>query len=171
MKKQQGTFSIELTFVLIGMTALLFFIFDLGLQVIQKSQLHRTSYSLVSILKERKAFYSPNSRVTNWDINQSQAQQILDMAKRLQGNSAQLRVNIGFKSGEKTEVKFYAGDLSIPCQSVPIGNNMTEGGKHDLNVYRVTVCKKVPAFYEKAMTADTAKTSRVISSTSIFVGR
>ena len=54
MKYQNGVFSIELAFVLLGMCAFLFFIFDLGFQVVQKSQLHRASYSLASVLKERK---------------------------------------------------------------------------------------------------------------------
>ncbi|MGF1691812.1 tight adherence pilus pseudopilin TadF [Photobacterium kagoshimensis] len=171
MKNQKGTFSIELALVLIGMTALLFFIFDLGYQVIQKSQLHRTSYSLVSVLKERKAFYSPNSRITNWGINQSQADQVLKMAKRLQGEKATLRISIGLKSGTKDEVKYYAGDASIKCDSRPLIPKITEGDKHGLNVYRVTICKKVPAFFEKAVTSDENKTDRILSSTSLFVGR
>lgn len=169
-KKQKGTFAIELALVLVGMTALLFFIFDLGYQVIQKSQLHRVSYSLVSVLKERKAFYSPNPRDTNWDITQSQADQMLAMATNLQV-SKNIRVNIGFKSGNSNEIKFYAGDASIQCDSKPIPNSMTQGSKHDLNVYRVTICKKVPAFYEKAVTNNDKKTTRILTSTSVFVGR
>ncbi|MDO6498439.1 tight adherence pilus pseudopilin TadF [Photobacterium sanguinicancri] len=165
---QKGTFSIELSFVLLAMAVLLFFIFDLGFQVIQKSQLNRTSYSLVSVLKERKAFYSPNSRDTNWTINQSQADQMLQMAKKLQGNNADIRVSIGFKSGSQAEVSLSAGDNSLTCDSRPIPNTMTQGSKRDLNVYRVTICKKVPAFYEAAFLSNK---NRVLSSTSVFVGR
>ncbi|PSW23172.1 hypothetical protein C9I94_16230 [Photobacterium swingsii] len=169
--RQKGTFSIELSFVLLAMAVLLFFIFDLGFQVIQKSQLNRTSYSLVSILKERKAFYSPNPRDTNWTINQSQANQMLQMAKKLQGNNADIRVSIGHKSGSQSEIILSAGDNSLNCDSRAIPNTMTQGSKRDLNVYRVTVCKKVPAFYEVAFLSNKTNKNRVLSSTSVFVGR
>jgi len=172
MNKQKGVFSIELAFVLLGMCAFLFFIFDLGFQVVQKSQLHRTSYSLASVLKERKAFFTKGTRATNWDINADEAREMLQIAQNLLGQGKDdLRVNIGFKSGKKPEQSFFAGNGDIKCDAKSIGDDITEGSKHDLNVYRVTLCRRVPAFFEKAIAGQADKESRVLQSTSLFVGR
>ncbi len=172
ISNQKGVFAIEMAFVLLAMTAFLFFIFDLGFQVVQKSQLHRTSYALVSVLKERKAFYTEKFRNTNWDIDELQAEQMLKIAKELQANDkSPLRINIGFKNGVKDEQNLSYGDSSITCDAKPIPNSMTQGTKHDLNVYRVTVCKRIPAFYEKTIGSQPDKTDRVLNSTSTFVGR
>ena len=172
MNKQKGVFSIELSFVLIGICALLFFIFDLGYQVVQKSQLSRTSYSIASVLKERKAFFTKGTSATNWDINANEVQEMLHIAQNLLGkNKDDLRVNIGFKSGKRVEQTYQAGNSEIACSAQSIGNDITEGSKHDLNVYRVTVCRRVPAFFEKAIAGQVDKDSRVLKSTSLFVGR
>ncbi|SON51896.1 tight adherence pilus pseudopilin TadF [Vibrio tapetis] len=172
IKNQKGVFSIELAFVLLGMTAFLFFIFDLGFQVIQKSQLNRTSYAMVSVLKERKGFYTKGTRSTNWDINQTQAKEMYQMARRLlDAKQTDIRVNIGFKSGKKNEFSLTAGDSSIPCNAAQMTNELVDGSKHDLNVYRVTVCRRVPVFFEKVIGDDNEKDDRVLQSTSIFVGR
>ena len=174
MKNQNGVFSIELAFVLLGMCAFLFFIFDLGFQVVQKSQLHRASYSLASVLKERKDPFewAPNKGKVKMDISSSEAKKIHTMAQRLLGTGKDdLRVNIGFKSGSKPEQIFKAGNGSIECDAQPINNKMTEGSHSDLNVYRVTVCRRVPAFFEKAIAGQADKDSRVLQSSSLFVGR
>ena len=147
ISNQKGVFAIEMAFVLLAMGFLLLFIFDLGFQVIQKSQLQRTSYALVSILKERKAFYSSASK-SNWDINSDQATQLLKIAKKLQVNdNSSLRINIGFKDGMKKEEELWAGPSSIICDAKPIPNSMVKGAQNDLKVYRVTVCKRIPAFF------------------------
>lgn len=172
MNRQRGVFSIELSFVLLGMCAFLFLIFDLGFQVVQKSQLHRASYSLASVLKERKAFFTPDMRTTKWDINAQEAQDIYQMARQLLGNKRDdIRVSIGFKKGKNEEQVFTAGNSGIECDEKPIVDEITEGSKHDLNVYRVTVCRRVPAFFEKAIGGNADKDSRVLQSTSLFVGR
>ncbi|MDC5818719.1 tight adherence pilus pseudopilin TadF [Vibrio europaeus] len=175
MKYQKGVFSIELAFVLLGMCAFLFFIFDLGFQVVQKSQLHRASYSLASVLKERKDPFEWNFESKGkkkMDISIGEAKKIHTMAQRLLGTSNNdLRVNIGFKSGNKPEQIFKAGNGSIQCDAKPITNKMTEGSHRDLNVYRVTVCRQVPAFFEKAIAGEVNKDSRILQSSSLFVGR
>lgn len=172
MKRQRGVFSIEMVFVLFGMGMFLFFLFDSGYQIVQTSQLNRASYALVSVLKERSAFFSRGSKTIRWEIDGDQAVQIQQMAQQLLGeNSANVRVNIGLKSGAKPEQNQLAGNSAIPCPASPIASSLSYGGKFPLNVYRVTVCRRVPAFFERAVLGDSQQTSRVLQSTSLFVGR
>ncbi|MDC5805647.1 tight adherence pilus pseudopilin TadF [Vibrio europaeus] len=172
MRYQKGVFSIELSFVLLGMCVFLFFIFDLGFQVVQKSQLHRASYSLASVLKERKDPFEWSNDKKKADISLGEAIKIHRMAEiLLDSDNDDLRVNIGFKSGAQDEQIFRAGNSDIQCDAQRITDDMTDGSHRDLNVYRVTICRRVPAFFEKAISGQANKDSRVLQSTSLFVGR
>ncbi|EOU2462852.1 tight adherence pilus pseudopilin TadF [Vibrio navarrensis] len=172
MKRQRGVFSIELVFVLFAMGMFLFFIFDSGYQVVQSSLLNRTSNSLVSVLKERSAFFSQRSQSIRWELDSQQASQIHQMALRLLAErSDNVRVSIGLKSGVKSEQVFTAGNNSISCNAKPIQNAFPEDSQSSLNIYRVTVCRRVPAFFENGVLGDAQKTSRILQSTSLFVGR
>lgn len=62
--KQQGAFTVELAFVLFFTSALLIFTGDIALQLLNRMNLDRVSYSLVNILKERTRFYEENPIVT-----------------------------------------------------------------------------------------------------------
>lgn len=79
-RKQSGVFAIELAFILVAMSASLYFCFDLGYQQMNKSKLERVSYSLVSLLKERSLFYSGQPKNTG-----EEARELRNLGSRLLG--------------------------------------------------------------------------------------
>ncbi|AQS38109.1 hypothetical protein Sps_02962 [Shewanella psychrophila] len=68
--KQQGSFTVELAFVLFFTSALLVFTGDIALQLLNRVNLDRVSYSLVNILKERTRFYEEKPIVTASEVDE-----------------------------------------------------------------------------------------------------
>ncbi|MGF1692155.1 tight adherence pilus pseudopilin TadF [Photobacterium kagoshimensis] len=178
INKQKGVFSIELAFVLIGMTSCLYFCFDLGFQQIRKSQLERTAHSLVSLLKERSLFY-PSSRGQQFHtrIQESQAQQLqLIGAKLLNSKVEDVSVIIEERLSGKHHLTRQALSPEVNCAppfslaSKKLDITREKQDKY-APIYQVTICQRIPAWFERIMGNDPKKTDRILTSYSTFIGR
>lgn len=173
--RQQGVFSIEMAFVLLGMGACLYFCFDLGYQQIRKSQLERVSYSLVSLLKERSLFYSDDQTQPNYRPNSQETEQLQRLAARfLNVKTDDVSVIVESRvSGRRVVFKKLASN--VPCElNYPLNQSLavSSGGKKaEAPIYQVTVCQIVPAWFERIVGNQADKNDRVLSAHSTFVGR
>lgn len=177
IKKQRGVFSIEMVFVLIGMTACLYFCFDLGFQQIRKSQLERTSHSLVSLLKERTLFYSPKNNTTNYRISPDQAKQLRTIGARLL-NTTEEHVSVVIEARVKGRYlsSQYALAPQLNCSATKSLNTKDLDVKRERNnsyapIYQVTICQRVPAWFERVIGNEPDKKDRVLTAHSTFIGR
>lgn len=178
INKQRGVFSIEMAFVLIGMTACLYFSFDLGFQQIRKSQLERTSHSLVSLLKERTLFYKqPRNKTPNYMLSPEQAQQLRTVgAKLLNTTEDHVSVVIEARINGTYQSSQHALAPQLNCTSVKPLKNTALDVKREKHgsfapIYQVTVCQRVPAWFERVMGNQPNKHDRVITAHSTFIGR
>jgi tight adherence protein F len=170
--KQSGVFSIELAFVLVGMSAALYFCFDLGFQQTKKSQLERVSYSLVSVLKERKLFFESKDLNTGKEASQlhNLAAHLLNVDKSKVAVTIERRVG---KEGQRRNITETSGQFVCATKDsldsrfdIPL-----EKSKKVAPVYQVTVCQQVPAWFERAIGKDKQKTERILTANSAFLGR
>ncbi|OAN12988.1 hypothetical protein A3K86_15060 [Photobacterium jeanii] len=176
--KQKGVFSIEMVFVLMGMTACLYFCFDLGFQQIRKSQLERAAHSLVSLLKERSLFYNKSSsKQAKYIITSGQAQQLRTVGARLL-NTTEDNVSIVIESRVNSNYTSPSVALApqLNCVSPkPLSNNTLdvkrERSGSSAPIYQVTICQRVPAWFERVMGNEPKKKDRVITAHSTFIGR
>ncbi|MGF1834981.1 tight adherence pilus pseudopilin TadF [Photobacterium sanguinicancri] len=176
-KKQKGVFAIEMAFVLLGMCAVLYFCFDLGYQQIRKSQLERVSYSLVSILKERTIIYKKNKNDKNYEtVVQAQVDQLKKIgAVLLKVDESEVSVAVDFRINAQSKPRLSALSTGVSCSPQVLLTN-----KLDVNleksgdpapIYQVTVCQKVPAWFESVIGSNASKISRILQAQSTFIGR
>ncbi|USD67751.1 tight adherence pilus pseudopilin TadF [Vibrio sp. SCSIO 43136] len=170
INKNRGVFSIEMAFVLIGMSACLYFCFDLGYQQIRKSQLERVSYSLVSVLKERTLFYQQKQPVDG-----KQVAQLHKIAARLLNTSPErVAINVDYRIG-KTQRINQSQRHGFTCESQGKLNQKFDVALEKTGefapVYQVTVCQKIPAWFERVIGKDIDNDERVIKAQSTFMGR
>ena len=170
--RQKGAFSVELAFILVAMSALLTFYFDLGRQVLEKTELDRVSNSLVSVLKERQAFFSDKTIGIKWDISQDDAYDVYKMANNLLGSDKSvIGVVIGHKKGLNDETIFsYGHNRILGCEAEEVSDDLIQGSMHELNLYRVTICSQYESVFNSGIVSSDNEI-KVLKSTSLFVGR
>lgn len=176
--KQKGVFSIELAFVLIGMTSCLYFCFDLGFQQIRKSQLERTAHSLVSLLKERSLFYaSSRGQKLPARIQDSQALQLQVIGARLLNSKVEdvsVVIEERFNGKHHSTRRALAPDINCTPPFSLNSNELDITREKQGNyapLYQVTICQRIPAWFERIMGNDPKKTDRILTSYSTFIGR
>lgn len=176
-KKQKGVFAIEMAFVLLGMCAVLYFCFDLGYQQIRKSQLERVSYSLVSILKERTIIYKKNKNDKNYEtVEQAQVDQLKKIgAVLLKVDESEVSVAVDFRINAQSKPRLSALSNGVACvPQIALTNKLDvnlEKSGDPAPIYQVTVCQKVPAWFESVIGSNASKISRILQAQSTFIGR
>ncbi len=162
MKKQKGSFVIELAFVLMFLCLLTLFTADIAMQLFTRAKLDRVSYSLVNVLKERTRFYKGNNILTQDDYDQINS----IAGKLLPGTNYSILINSTVTANPITpNVK------SVKCSPVAINPDLIPissltGVKFP--VYQVTVCTSFHSWFGKFTHG---KTDFVIQSTSVIPGR
>jgi len=174
--QQQGVFSIEMAFVLLGMSACLYFCFDLGFQQIRKSQLERVSYSLVSALKERSLFHPTINNKPSYKVEPQEVKQLHNIAAAmLNVKKKDVSVIVSSRLPKGKTQSLSALSPNVPCRTYsPISTKLvvtTESINQEVAIYQVTLCQIVPAWFERVIGGEAQKNDRVLSAHATFIGR
>jgi len=169
-KSQTGVFSIEMAFVLLGMCGSLCFCFDLGYQQIRKSQLERISYSLVSVLKERALFFDKRESANSNDVRKLHTIGTKLLGAKKEDVAVVINQRVAGQKG--THLKYPASLSCAPKQKLSKSFDVTleKSGKY-APVYQVTVCQRIPAWFERIIGEEADKNDRIIQAQSSFLGR
>lgn len=175
-KHQKGVFSIELVFVLLGLSACLYFFFDLSFQQMKKSQLERVTYSMVSVLKERSLFFQNTSGKRIQVVTKDDVAKIKKLSSRylnVDDNRISIVVSSIIDNGSVNEIKMTS--KNIPC-TTKNKIERTMGAKFESNnkyapIYQVTICQSIPAWYERVINRNSNVNSRILQAQSTFIGR
>lgn len=78
-KNEEGSVSIEFSFVMLIFLLMMYLVTDFGLAIIKQGYLERTSHTLASLIRERQALYQANETLTQEEVNE-----LLEIGKILQ---------------------------------------------------------------------------------------
>lgn len=70
IRDSKGAVSVEFTVVMIFFILIMFLITDFGITLTKQGRLERTSHSLASVIRERKALYQSDESITQNEVNQ-----------------------------------------------------------------------------------------------------
>ena len=158
------------------MCGLMFFFTDIGMQIVNKAQLDRVSYSLVTVMKDRKKIgFQPG--VTDQDC-----QAVKEIADRLMGQDMGVAVHAVASPGRVLGVRLPVVRSSCSsgpaCQVEPISDELVLPKKLSLAVppepretdtYQVTVCNATPSAFSQFMSGVSDQFSQ--QSSSVMIGR
>ncbi|WP_318443350.1 tight adherence pilus pseudopilin TadF [Photobacterium leiognathi] len=168
LNKQQGSFIIELAFVLMFLCLLTLFTADIAMQLFARTKLDRVSYSLVNVLKERTRFYNGNRSIN------SDSQSLNAVAAKLLGNNEFGLVIDAFDGNEKLNINTIALPNNVTCKHSTFNKALIPVNSNDPNdtvrtpVYQVTLCEKYHSWFGKFTHGST---EFMIQSTSAMPGR
>ncbi|TKF17891.1 pilus assembly protein TadF [Vibrio genomosp. F6] len=119
--KQKGSFSVELALVLVFFSSFLAIHINYTIAINKKGQLDRATYSLLSLLSERKQFYSGEINMCGFNGTHcnSEIKKVFDIAK----NSMKRMV----PSFDESELGLKVTQVSISSEDKLIVNSETSG--------------------------------------------
>lgn len=170
---QKGSFTVELSFVLVGLCLIYLFSTDLSHKLLMQSALDRTSFALVNILKERTRYYQGDiQKNTNLDVEEQQRLDMQKLAARLLNQDVDsVMINIQSLVGEVV-----SESETLQTDNCTAPEIYSEGYKELVPVeeglvyplYSVTVCETYPSWF--GVFANSSETL-TLSSTSVMPGR
>ena len=172
LSRCRGVFSIEFAIILFALCGIMFFLVDVGMQIVNKAHLDRLSYSLVTIIKDRKKIgFPPN--VTSRDC--SALKEIADRLSGFEvGVSVQAVASPGTVLGERLPVIPSNCAVGPKCQIKPIPDELILLRKPSLkfrktDTYQVTVCNQIPSTFSQYFEGLSDQFSQ--QSSSVMIGR
>ncbi|CAH0529683.1 tight adherence pilus pseudopilin TadF [Vibrio hippocampi] len=175
VRKQRGSFAIELAFVLVGLCAIFLFATDLSYQLLLRANLDRSSYALVNVLKERTRYFDAD--ITNQTGLELDSDDLLDMqtvaARMLNKQQDEVAIQIeSLLSGSQVDTRMSDEYRTQNCSTnsiedyqdlAPIDNGVY------YPLYRVTLCAQHDSWFQSFFNSDT-DTIQIVSS-SVIAGR
>ncbi len=173
---QQGSYTIELVFVLLALWGLYLFGADLSAQLLMRAKLDRSSFALVNIIKERTRYFEAdvlagkNLTVTNAEL--------LDMTKvasrMLNIPMDSVAIKIESLTNKTNVTEFMSNKYKhLKCQndSIIAHANLAPVEKSVVYpLYRVSLCEEQSSWFNPFFSGGTSTTVK-ISSSSIMPGR
>ncbi|WP_025819733.1 tight adherence pilus pseudopilin TadF [Shewanella marina] len=181
-KRQQGSFVVELSFVLIFFSFVIVFMADIAMQLFHQSNLQRASYSLVNVLKERSRFYididEDKHQIIRFQVDDNDLKDMQIMADRLLNSSNEKPVNYGIRieslsnsamRNNPSLVEFgllsCLSDDKLKTDSPLLPNNLEES---EYTLYQVSLCYQIDSWFSRLINLDDKHT---IASSAVMVGR
>ncbi|MGF1776243.1 tight adherence pilus pseudopilin TadF [Vibrio nomapromontoriensis] len=174
-RNQQGSFAIELAFVLVGLCMIFLFSTDLSHKLLVRAKLDRSSFALVNVLKERTRYFSDaEGQVLDFNVTAQDLDNMAIVAARML-NVSQNNVAIQIESlTDGPTVTSLSSRLfgQMSCNSGSINDYkdlipVEDGVKHPL--YRVTLCEKHDSWFESFTNA--GNPTITLASSSVMPGR
>ncbi|CBG90853.1 tight adherence pilus pseudopilin TadF [Citrobacter rodentium] len=78
-KNEDGSVSIEFSFVMLIFILIMYLVTDFGMAIVKQGRLERTSHTLASLVRERRALYQANETLTQEEVDE-----LLEIGKNLQ---------------------------------------------------------------------------------------
>lgn len=174
-KMQNGSFSIELVFVLFALCSIFLFATDISHKILVRSKLNSTGYSLASIIKERTRYFKSdiinniNLSVTKLDLDNL----VIVSSRMLKTDPENVALKIEslvngafmttFSSGKYKSLGCESGSIKDLSHLAPIENGVI------YPLYRISVCEENPSWFDQFING--SKSSLKIVSSSVIPGR
>lgn len=176
-KRQQGSFSIELAFVMIALMGIFLFTAELSKKLLLRAKLDRSSYALVNILKERSRYYEAdfnqgrNINVTSQNLEDMEklASRMLDIDKKdvaiqVESLAKKRALPVTFSSDKFREFKCAAKPITELGDLIPVEDESPRP------IYQVSLCMKQSS-WESPFSTDKKSEIVTIASSSMIPGR
>ncbi|WP_150539625.1 tight adherence pilus pseudopilin TadF [Actinobacillus vicugnae] len=194
LTNSQGSVTVEFIFIFFLFSVLLIFLIDVAILQSTTGKLHRTSYSLLNIVKERSAVYKGNETITQEDANKLKQLAISLMGESPSSNNVELvlehykfeniKPQLASTSATRPEKKMTVtkvssdtsnhqtclADTTNISNAAPLTQNF-RGSVRYVSTYRVTVCRKMTNLFKGLSLSDKDQISGWIRSTAIGVSR
>lgn len=175
MMKQQGTFAIELAFVLVCLCAIYLFSTDLSYQLLLRAKLDRSSFALVNILKERSRYFDGDiTKGHNISVSSAELSDFKIVASRMLAMPVdKVALRIESLDGQAIPVEYSTEEFKLlNCETDDIIDyaHLAPIDKETVYpLYRVTLCEQHDSWFSSFVIG--AKPSSTIVSSSIIPGR
>ncbi|MGF1726086.1 tight adherence pilus pseudopilin TadF [Photobacterium nomapromontoriensis] len=177
-KQQQGVFAIELVFVLLGLCVFFLFVSDLSHKLLTRSQLDRTSFALVNILKERTRYYadvSGDTRIVRYALNDKDNEDMQILAARML-NVSREQVAVGIESLVDKQSQYLSSEVFDRLNCKPATLIKEHGllipkkkNEKTYPLYQVTLCARHDGWFLPFISNKDGKV--LIVSSSVIAGR
>ncbi|MFA0439116.1 membrane associated secretion system protein [Vibrio sp. 10N.286.49.C2] len=172
---QQGSFAIELAFVLVGLCMIFLFSTDLSHKLLVRAKLDRSSFALVNVLKERTRYFSDdNGDVLDFAVTAQDLTNMSIVASRmLNVEQSQIAIQIESLVNERSVMSLSSQRFEqLKCGGEKFENYkdlvpVEDGVSHPL--YRVTLCEQHDSWFESFTNG--GDPTITVTSNSIMPGR
>lgn len=174
--RQQGTFTIELLFVLIALWGIYLFAADLSNQLLTRAKLDRSSFALVNIIKERSRYFDGDVLAgQNVSVTRKELRDMVKVASRMLNTPVNnVAIKIESLTNNNNVAEFSSSKFrSLNCQTDSIIDHadlapVDKGIVYPL--YRVSLCEEESSWFQPFFNSGTSTTVKITSS-SIMPGR
>lgn len=174
--RQQGSYTIELVFILVALWGVYLFAADLSYQLLLRAKLDRSSFALVNVIKERTRYFDADVLAgQNLPVTNAELEDMVKVASRML-NTPVDNVAIKIESlTNKTNVAEFSTSKyrSLNCQTDSILDHadlapVEKGVVYPL--YRISLCEEESSWFKPFFNGGTSTTVK-IGSSSIMPGR
>tara|TARA_Y100000588_G_C14077468_1_gene848588 strand:- start:143 stop:703 length:561 start_codon:yes stop_codon:yes gene_type:complete len=174
--RQQGSFTIELLFVLIALWGVYLFAADLSNQLLTRAKLDRSSFALVNIIKERSRYFDGDVLAgQNVSVTRKELRDMVKVASRMLNTPVNnVAIKIESLTNNNNVAEFSSSKFrSLNCQTDSIIDHadlapVDKGVVYPL--YRVSLCEEENSWFKPFFNGGTSTTVKITSS-SIMPGR
>ncbi|MEZ9564307.1 tight adherence pilus pseudopilin TadF [Vibrio artabrorum] len=176
LKRQRGSFTIELVFVIIALGGIYLFAADLSYQLLVRAKLDRSSFALVNIIKERSRYFEGEVLAgKNLSVTNAELRDLTTVASRMLDTPPEdVAIKVESLINKRNVAEFSSHKFrSLQCNSDSILEHAdlapVEKGKV-YPLYRVTLCEENRSWLKPFFDGGT-KSMVKIASSSIMPGR
>ena len=174
--RQQGSFTVELLFILVALWGVYLFGADLSHQLLARAKLDRSSFALVNVIKERTRYFEADVLAgQNLSVTNSELQDMTKVASRMLNTPVDnVAIKIESLTNNSNVAEFSSSKFrSLNCQTDSIIDHadlapVDKGVVYPL--YRVSLCEEENYWFKPFFNDGTSTTVKIASS-SIMPGR
>ena len=167
-RRQQGSYTIELVFILVALWGVYLFGADLSYQLLARAKLDRSSFALVNVIKERTRYFEADVLAgQNLPVTNSELEDMAKVASRML-NTPVDNVAIKIESlTNKTNVAEFSTSKYRSFAHADLAP-IEKGVVYPL--YRISLCEEQSSWFKPFFNGGTSTTVK-IGSSSIMPGR
>ena len=174
--RQQGSYTIELVFILVALWGVYLFGADLSYQLLARAKLDRSSFALVNVIKERTRYFEADVLAgQNLPVTNSELEDMAKVASRMLNTPVDnVAIKIESLTNKVNVAEFSTRKYrSLNCQTDSILDHadlapVEKGVVYPL--YRISLCEEQSSWFKPFFNSGTSTTVQ-IGSSSIMPGR
>ena len=174
--RQQGSFTVELLFILVALWGVYLFGADLSHQLLVRAKLDRSSFALVNVIKERTRYFDADVLAgQNLPVTDSELEDMAKVASRMLNTPVDnVAIKIESLTNKVNVAEFSTSKYrSLNCKTDSILEHadlapIEKGVVYPL--YRISLCEEQSSWFKPFFNSGTSTTVK-IGSSSIMPGR